>query len=114
MEDYYASTREDTDLDIYGEVESLIRRSGWTWQAVCAVLGLVGGVIAPFLGAAFDVTSWLTRSPVAVSRLHVLSIVACALTIPLLALGGLCLDLLEKAAGPGALGADETAVRGLS
>jgi hypothetical protein len=99
MKEYYESTLAESDGDFYEEIESLIRKSGWTWQAVCAVGCLVGGVSAPFLGATFDVTSWFTESQPVISRLHVLSIISCALTIPLLALGGCCLDLLEKKAG---------------
>ena len=94
MEEYYGATSDEADVDLYQELESLIRQSGWTWQAVCAVVCLVGGLISPFLGATFDVTSWFTESQFVVSRLHVLSIISCALTIPLLALGGCCLDLL--------------------
>ena len=99
MNNYYEATYDEADVDLYQEAESLIRESGWTWQAVCALLGLAGGVLAPFLGATFDVISWFTQSHTAVSHLHVLSIISCALTIPLLALGGCCLDLLERMAG---------------
>jgi hypothetical protein len=98
MKEYYEAAQDEDDFDLYQVAESLIRKNGWRWQAVCAVLGLAGGLLAPFLGAAFDVTSWFTQSHTAVSRLHVLSIVSCALTIPLLALGAHCLDLLEKKA----------------
>ena len=100
MEECYELASDESDVDIYQEIESLIRKKGWTWQAVCAVLCLVAGLLSPFLGATFDVTSWFTESQAVVSRLHVLSIISCALTIPLLALGGCCLDLLEKKMGP--------------
>lgn len=100
MREYYAAACEEADPDLCGEVEDLIRESGWTWRAVCAVVCLAGGVVSPFLGATFDVTSWFAASQAVISRLHVLSIVSCALTLPLLVLGGCCLDLLEKKAGP--------------
>ena len=76
-------------------MESLIKKNPWAWQSVCAVLGLAGGIIAPILGAMFDVMTWLVHSPAVISSLHVLSIVSCALTIPLLILGAFCLDRLE-------------------
>lgn len=83
------------ETDFYQEMESLIKKNPSAWQSVCAVLGLAGGVIAPFLGAASDVTTWFVHSTTVNSYLHVLSIVFCALTIPLIALGAYCLDMLE-------------------
>ena len=91
----YAPSEGHAETDFYEEMESLIKQHPWAWQSVCAVLGLAGGVIAPFLGAISDVSSWFVHSNALNSYLHVLSIVLCALTIPLLALGGFCLDLLE-------------------
>jgi hypothetical protein len=95
MDRTYEWLNDRPETDFYQEVESLIRKNPWAWQSVCAVLGLAGGVIAPFLGAASDVTTWFVHSTTANSYLHVLSIVFCALTIPLIALGACCLDLLE-------------------
>lgn len=97
----YESLEEQSEIDLYTEMGSLIRKNPPGWQSICAVLGLAGGVSAPFLGAAFDVTSWFVSSPEVNSYLHVLSIVSCALTFPLLILGALCLDLLAtKTAHP--------------
>ncbi|HVG32633.1 MAG TPA: hypothetical protein VM911_06115 [Pyrinomonadaceae bacterium] len=82
-------------------MESLIKKNPRAWQSVCAVLGLVGGVIAPILGATSDVLTWFVPSQTVNAYLHVSSIVLCALTLPLLVLGAYCLDLLEaKAAWP--------------
>ena len=83
------------EVDLYQEIETLIRKDHWRWQSVSAMTGLVGGCIAPILGAASDITAWLVISANVISFLHVLSIVLCALTIPLLVLGASCLDLLE-------------------
>ena len=86
---------EDSEIDLYQEIESLIRKNLWTWQSVCALLGLLGGVVAPLLGAISDVISWFLITSSANSYLHVLSIVLCAFTLPLLILGAICLDSLE-------------------
>jgi hypothetical protein len=95
MNTTYALSEGHAEIDFYDEMESLIKKNPWAWQSVCAVLGLAGGVVAPFLGALSDVSSWFVHSNAVNSFLHVSSIVSCALTIPLLALGGCCLDLLE-------------------
>ncbi|HEX2751800.1 MAG TPA: hypothetical protein VHP34_01575, partial [Alphaproteobacteria bacterium] len=95
MDRTYEWLKDRPETDFYGEMESLIRKNPWAWQSVLAVLGLAGGVIAPFLGAASDVITWFAKSATVNSYLHVLSIVFCALTIPLIALGACCLDMLE-------------------
>lgn len=91
----FESLEDSPDTDLYQEIEILIRKNPWAWQSVCAVLGLAGGVIAPILGAIFDVITWFVHSILVNSYLHVISIVLCALTLPLLILGASCLDLLE-------------------
>lgn len=95
MDRTYEWLNEQPETDFYGEMESLIMKNPWAWQSVCAVLGLAGGVVAPFLGAASDMMTWFAKSAIVNSYLHVLSIVFCALTIPLIALGACCLDMLE-------------------
>lgn len=99
MDRTYEWLKDEGETDFYEDVESLIKQNPWAWQSVCAVVGLAGGVIAPFLGAASDIISWFVISTTVNSYLHVLSIVFCALTIPLLALGACCLDMLEKQTG---------------
>lgn len=84
-----------TEIDLYEEMEALIKKNPRAWQSVCAVAALAGAVLTPFLGAAFDITTWFAASQALNSRLHVLSIVSCALTLPLLMLGAFCLDSLE-------------------
>ena len=95
MDRTYEWLKDRPETDFYQEMESLIKKNPWAWQSACAVLGLAGGVIAPFLGAASDVTTWFVHSATVNSYLHVFSIVFCALTIPLLILGACCLDMLE-------------------
>jgi len=86
---------ERAEIDPYQEIESLIKKNRGRWQSACAVTGLVGGVVAPLLGTMFEAIAWFINSIPVNSYLHVLSIVLCALTIPLLTLGASCLDLLE-------------------
>ena len=97
----FESLENRAETDFYQEIETLIRKSPRGWRPVCAVCGLAGGVIAPFLGAAADLSTWFINSQALISHLHVLSIVLCALTLPLLMVGAFCLDLLEaKTAQP--------------
>ncbi len=96
MSTTYDALENETEIDLYQGVESLIKKNPWAWQSICAVLGLAGGVIAPILGATADVVTWFVHAQPVNSYLRVSSIVLCALTLPLLILGALCLDLLES------------------
>lgn len=99
MNETYESLEKQVETDPYQEIESLVKKNPWAWQSVCAVVGLAGGVIAPMLGAMADVITWFVNSKSVNSYLHVLSIVLCALTLPLIILGAFCLDLLEAKSG---------------
>lgn len=92
----FESLENQAETDLYKEIEALIRKNPWTWQSVCAIVGLVGSVIAPVLGATFDVLSWFSSSNAVNSYLHVLSVALCALTLPLIILGAFCLDSLQR------------------
>jgi hypothetical protein len=96
MSTTYESLEGEAETDLYQEIETLIKKSPWAWQSVCAVVGLVGSVIAPILGATTDVITWFAHSQSLNSHLHVLSIVFCALTLPLIILGAFCLDSLQR------------------
>lgn len=96
MSTTYGSLEGEAETDLYQEMETLIRKNPWAWQSVCAVVGLAGGVIAPILGATADVITWFVHSQSVNSHLHVLSIVLCALTLPLIILGAFCLDSLQR------------------
>ncbi|MBV9929220.1 MAG: hypothetical protein JOZ96_29680 [Acidobacteria bacterium] len=61
-------------------------------------MGLVGGVLAPALGTLLTVANWFTGRQEASLYLGRLSTTLFVLTIPLLALGAHCLDLLEAKA----------------
>jgi hypothetical protein len=90
------SLEDEAETDLYQEIETLIKKNPWAWQSVCAVVGLAGGVISPILGATADVITWFVQSQSVNSHLHVLSIVLCALTLPLIILGAFCLDSLQR------------------
>jgi hypothetical protein len=96
MNTTYKSLEAETEINLYQEMAALIKKNRWGWQSVCAVMGLAGGVIAPIFGAIFDVTTWFVNWTSVISSLRILSIVLCALTIPLLTLGAFCLDSLES------------------
>ena len=98
MSTTYASPEFETETDLYSKIEALIKKNPRAWQSVCAVLGLAGGVAAPVLGATVDVVSWFVHAQSVNFYLHAASIVLCALTLPLLILGALCLDSLEAKA----------------
>lgn len=83
------------EIDFYQEIESLVKKNPRTWQSVCAVLGLAGGVLSPFLGTLLTAITWFISHQRAITYLNRASIVSFALTIPLLAFGAHCLDLLE-------------------
>lgn len=87
--------RADEGINLYQEMEDLIRAHPWVWQSVGAVIGVAGGALSPFLGALLTAATWFIHSPRAISFLNSLSIISFVLTIPLLAAGAYCLDLLE-------------------
>jgi len=68
----------------------------WTWQAICAVVGLAGGIVSALFGVVFTALSWLPIPRDAAAHLHSLGTIVFCLTIPLLIFGGYCLDRLER------------------
>ena len=87
------------ELDIYEEMHRLIEMNPWAWQSICAVAGLVGGVLSPVLGTLLIAVTWFIHSEVVVSTVNVLSIISFVMIIPLLTFGAHCLDLLERKTG---------------
>jgi hypothetical protein len=94
------------------------RRDGWTWPAIGAGVGLAGGGVAPVVGALLSAGAWAGGG----DQTHGLSLhgagsVLLLAAIPLLLLGGHCLDLLEKRIGnsrltiPATSGVPERAAR---
>lgn len=57
-----------------------------------AALGLAGGLLAGISGSAFTAASWLAGASSMAGLLHQIGSVLLLATIPLLLLGGFCLD----------------------
>lgn len=87
---------QDQRGNIYQQIYELIEKQPGTWQSVGALTGLFGAVLCPLLGVLLGTVTWFVVSPRAISVLHVVSVAAFALTVPLLASGAHCLDLIEK------------------
>lgn len=89
-------------------------RGGWTWQATGALFGFVGGIVAPLLGALLLAGAWVMGNETNGLPLSGVGSILLLSTIPLLLIGGHCLDLLEKRnekSGRTKTGADNKAVR---
>ena len=95
MAQYY-ELQDDLEWDLYEEMQRLIKINPWSWQSIGAVSGLVGSVLSPVLGTVLIAVTWFIHSDRIVSSLNVPIIICFALTIPLLAFGAHCLDLLER------------------
>lgn len=95
MSTYY-EVDESQEWDLYQGMALLVRKNPWAWQSIGAVLGLVGGILSPVLGTLLIAVMWFIGSQEEISVLNVFSIVSFVLTIPLLAEGAHCLDLLER------------------
>lgn len=74
----------------------LLKENKRSWASAVGLFGLGGGFLAPIIGAFLNLTDLLTNTGAAHSRLYNLSMIFYAITLPLLALGAHCLDLLEK------------------
>lgn len=73
-----------------------MRNAGWTWAVAGAAFGLFFGVISPIIGAAFTAISWFSGPQWHGFSVQRYGTVLLFLTIPFLALGAHCLDLLDK------------------
>jgi apolipoprotein N-acyltransferase len=72
------------------------RRATEQAQIACAAAGLFGGVASAMFGAVFTGASWFVANEGARSWLSTAGAILLVLTIPLLILGGFCMDWLEK------------------
>src|SRR5262245_54663301 len=77
-------------------VISVLNTHGWTFRTGGAAFGLCGGVIAAVLGATLTAIAWFTGPKWHGHLLQRDGTILLFLTIPLLALGAHCLDLLDK------------------
>ena len=95
MNKIYILQKDELGDELYDRIYLLIRKTGWTRQSMGATFGLAGGMLSIILGLLWAVVRYL--APVSLgSLLNVLSNVFFMLSLPLLALGAYCLDLLEK------------------
>jgi hypothetical protein len=85
-----------TDFPLEREVQVLINDSRDVLPVCGAGIGLIGGTLAPALGAVLAVAAWVTGDSLYGPLLHKLSTVLFYWAIPLLIFGGHCLDVLEK------------------
>jgi hypothetical protein len=69
---------------------------GRTWQATVAICGLAGGCLAAILGTLLSAGAWMLGDEANGLSLHGVGTILLLSTIPLLAGGAHCLDLLEK------------------
>lgn len=100
----------DQEWDIYERMQRLIEVNPWAWQSIGAVSGLVGGVLSPLLGTLLIAVTWFIHSERIISSLDDVSIGSFVLTIPLLAFGAHCLDLLERKTAAGISRAEKQTV----
>lgn len=72
------------------------RRGGLTWHAVCAVSGIMGGILAVAVGSLLSAVAWALGGECGGLSLHNVGGMLLLSTIPLLILGAHCLDLLDR------------------
>ena len=68
----------------------------WSWARLGAVCGFVGGSLAAILGPGLSAGAWALGGGVAGSVLSGVGTALSFLTVPLLLLGGHCLDVLDE------------------
>ena len=97
MNKTYTLREDEIGGGLYRRIYLLVRKNRWTRQAIGATTGLAGGMLSIILGALLWAVVVSLPAPGSFrSFLNVLEIVLFALSLPLLALGASCLDLLEK------------------
>ncbi len=77
------------------------RKTIWTWQALCAIFGLAGGIISALLGSLLTIVSWLPIPRNSAAYFHNFGTLLLCLTIPLLIFGGYCFELVETGSRAG-------------
>ena len=91
--------RDGMDDDLYQQAVLLIKGSPGSWPALGAAFGLPAGVFCPVIGTLLTVIASSIKLQSLSSVFNELSIATFVFTIPLLALGAHCLDLLEVKTG---------------
>ena len=88
--------RDEPGGELYRRIYLLIRKNRGTRPSIGASIGLAGGLLSIILGALLWTIVALLAPDNFGSFLNAVEIISFALSLPLLALGAYCLDLLEK------------------
>jgi hypothetical protein len=96
MDKTYTLHEDDSGDVLYQRIFLLIGKNRWAWQSLGAALGLAGGMLSILLGSLLWIVVRFLATARLGSYLNAIEILFFALTLPLLALGAYCLDLLEK------------------
>ena len=91
----YLWWEEGVDDDLYQQAIRLSMRNPGRWAAFGAAFGIPAGLVCPVIGTILTVTASVINLQAVSLVLNELSIASLVFTIPLLALGAHCLDVLE-------------------
>jgi hypothetical protein len=92
----YASAFARRKAQAGAEPRKTRRRAIEQAQVACSAAGLFGGVASAMFGTVFTGASWLVANEGARHWLSTTGAILLFLTIPLLIIGGFCMDWLEK------------------
>ena len=98
MNKIYVLEKDELRDELYRRIYLLIRKNRWTRQSIGASLGLAAGLLSIILGAVLWAIVSLLAPGSFRSSLNAVDILFFAFSLPLLAFGAYCLDLLEKRA----------------
>src|SRR5215475_5364388 len=92
--------REQAQIQPSAVTERIMQKAenenGYVWSVCGAGLGFIGGVLAPVFGVILTAASWIEGASSPGPLLHKAGTLCFYLTVPLLILGGYCLDAMEK------------------
>ena len=92
----YVLQKDELGGELYRRIYLLVRKNRWTWQSIGATFGLASGLLSILLSLLLWAGARFLAPGSFGSLLNALSTVLMVLSLPLLALGAYCLDLLEK------------------
>lgn len=96
MNEIYVLQKDELGGELYRRIYLLIRKNRWSRQSIGASVGLAGGLLSIITGSLlWAIVHFLVRDGFG-SFLNAVEILFFALSLPLLALGVYCLDILEK------------------
>lgn len=82
--------------DLTTSIISELRFHGWCWKSCGAMVGLVGGIIAPLIGLLIPGIVWFTGPDWHGLHMRSVGTVLLLLAFPLLIFGAHCLDLMDQ------------------